>query len=153
MHNPRVKEKETTGGVSILDDIPTDCSAMNRAILLQEKAAQHGFDWPEIEQVFDKLQEEVQELKHEINCSKDNNEGPDKLSGIQDELGDVIFCCMNLARFLKVDPAEALQGTNQKFERRFKFIEQILSKQNKKLKEVSLDELDAAWDEAKAKGY
>ncbi len=137
---------------SVLDSISSHLPTMERAVLLQSKAAEYGFDWSELEPVFEKLQEEINELKHEcqqISLSVDHAKHQLRL---QDELGDVIFCCMNLARFLKVDPDKALNSTNNKFERRFGFIEAYFTKQGKSLKDISLEELDSVWDLAKTNG-
>tara|TARA_R110001592_G_scaffold7126_4_gene40180 strand:+ start:9672 stop:10115 length:444 start_codon:yes stop_codon:yes gene_type:complete len=139
---------------SILSQLSEDGNLMSKAIKLQSKAAEYGFDWPAVELVFDKLQEEISELKQEVvlsnlESSVDRDYYQERL---QDELGDVLFCCMNLARFLKVDPSKALNSTNDKFERRFNFIESFVAQQGKKIEDLSLTELDKAWDQAKEQG-
>tara|TARA_R110001592_G_scaffold7032_3_gene39478 strand:+ start:14277 stop:14741 length:465 start_codon:yes stop_codon:yes gene_type:complete len=138
---------------SILSQVSDDGGLMTKAIQLQYKAAEYGFDWPTIEPVFAKLQEEITELKHELTLSIDACEDQEHYQNrLQDELGDVLFCCMNLARFLKVDPSEALRSTNEKFERRFSYIESSVAQEGKQMKDLSLQELDKVWDKAKEKG-
>jgi ATP diphosphatase len=138
---------------TILSQVSDRLPLMGKAMRLQAKAAEFGFDWPTIEPIFDKLQEEIDELKYELTqLSEDAHNKHDKHLRLQDELGDVLFCCMNLARFLKVDPEKALQSTNQKFERRFNFIEEYVVQQGKKMQDLSLEELDEVWDLAKEKG-
>ena len=138
---------------SVLKGISSSQDLMQVSLSLQAVAARFGFDWPNIEPVFAKLEEEIQELRHEVEQSLlPNADALKSKKRLEDELGDVIFCCMNLARFLKVDPADALQSTNQKFERRFSFIEAYVSEQGKAIQNLSLEELDKAWDLAKEKG-
>lgn len=147
------EQKQNNGGqAKILNDVPENISVMEKAILLQEKAAEHGFDWPTLEPIFAKLQEEIQELKDEIVLSESADLKESSYHKMKDELGDVIFCCMNLARFLKINPEQALNSTNRKFERRFNFIEAQLESRGQVLKEASLDELDEVWEQAKKKG-
>ena len=116
--------------------------ALIRAQKLQSRAASHGFDWSEIDPVFDKIFEEVAEIKECIS----RNESSDRL---QDEVGDLLFACVNLARHLQCKAELSLQGCNEKFVRRFSFIEQSLAKQGKQLSDCDLSELDALWDQAK----
>ena len=139
---------------SVLSQISEDGNLMAKAIKLQSKAAEYGFDWPTVEPVFEKLQEEIAELKYELALSKSESckDRAYQLNRLQDELGDVLFCCMNLARFLKVDPSKALNSTNEKFERRFNFIESFVALQGKKMEDLSLEELDKVWDKAKEQG-
>lgn len=138
---------------TILSQVSDRLPLMGKAMRLQAKAAEFGFDWPTIEPIFDKLQEEIDELKYELRqLSEGAQNKHDRHLRLQDELGDVLFCCMNLARFLKVDPEKALQSTNQKFERRFNFIEEYVVQQGKKMQDLSLEELDEVWDLAKEKG-
>ncbi len=127
---------------SLLDDVPLALPGLTRAEKLQKRAARGGFDWPEISQVLDKMSEELRELEAEIDAgaSKDR---------LEDELGDVLFTIANLARHLKLDPETALRRTNNKFEQRFRAIEHALLKDNKVMREMSLDELESLWQAAK----
>jgi uncharacterized protein YabN with tetrapyrrole methylase and pyrophosphatase domain len=111
-------------------------------VKLQKRVARVGFDWPAVEQVFDKLTEEIGELRDEL------GENPDQ-ARITDEMGDILFVCANLARKLDVDPETALRGCNQKFERRFRHIEAGLAKDGRRPENASLDEMEALWVEAK----
>jgi len=138
---------------SILSAINEDAALFEKARLLQSRAAEFGFDWPSVEPVFEKLQEEIAELKAEISQDLQADTPSDEhRRRMQDELGDVLFCCVNLARFMRVDAAKALQGTNEKFERRFRFIEQAVQAQGRQLTTMTLEELDLLWDAAKAEG-
>ena len=148
----QVKDLVSNNG-TILSQVSDRVSLMEKAIKLQAKAAEFGFDWTTIEPIFEKLQEEIVELKYELGQSFSEGQNKhDKHLRLQDELGDVLFCCMNLARFLKVDPEKALQSTNQKFERRFNFIELYVAQQGKKMQDLTLEELDRVWDLAKEQG-
>ena len=109
---------------------------------LQKRAARVGFDWPSVDPVFDKLQEEITELREEVRKAS--------LDGIEDELGDVLFVSANLALRLGVDPEAAVRSTNEKFIRRFKAVEAALRDRNLTPKEVSLEEMDGLWNEVKA---
>ena len=129
---------------SILDDVPRALPAMERARKLQKRAAQVGFDWAEIAPVLNKLKEEVAEFEEAL-ASGDHER-------ISDELGDVLFATINLARHSKIEPEVALRSTNRRFELRFKWIEVALSKQGKVFKDANLEELDALWDQAKSTG-
>lgn len=135
-----------------LTDIPNNLPALNRAEKLQRRAAQHGFDWPELPPVFAKVEEELHELREEVERAQGDFRAPDVHARLTDEMGDLLFCCVNLARFLKVSPDEALRTTNQKFMRRFSYIEQQLQKTGRDMDTVSLTELDRLWDEAKQSG-
>jgi len=145
------EEKRKKGGEqvaqeveSILDDLPRALPAMERARKLQKRAAQVGFDWAEIAPVLEKLKEEVAEFEEAL-ASGD-------LERMSDELGDVLFATINLARHSKIEPEVALRSTNQRFETRFKWIEAALSQQGKVFKDANLEELDALWDQAKKTG-
>jgi ATP diphosphatase len=145
------EEKRKKGGKqvaqeveSILDDLPRALPAMERARKLQKRAAQVGFDWAEIAPVLEKLKEEVAEFEEAL-ASGD-------LERMSDELGDVLFATINLARHSKIEPEVALRSTNQRFETRFKWIEVALSQQDKVFKDTNLEELDALWDQAKKTG-
>ncbi len=126
---------------SILADVPTTLPALSRAAKLQKRASKVGFDWPDISGVLDKIHEELDEVKEAL------AEGD--LQAAQKEYGDVLFAATNLTRFLKQDPETALRGTNRKFESRFQFIEHKLSEAGLTFDDVSLEQMDAWWDEAK----
>jgi len=136
-------EKALLKGVtnSILDDIPKNLPALIRSVKLQKRAASVGFNWDRPEQILDKIEEEIAELRREI---ADNN-----TKNISDELGDVLFAMNNLANFLHVNPEAALASTNAKFERRFHYIEQALATENRSPADATLDEMDALWNKAK----
>jgi ATP diphosphatase len=145
------EEKSKKGGKqvaqeveSILDDLPRALPAMERARKLQKRAAQVGFDWAEIAPVLEKLKEEVAEFEEAL--------ARGDLERMSDELGDVLFATINLARHSKIEPEVALRSTNQRFETRFKWIEAALSQQDKVFKDTNLEELDALWDQAKKTG-
>lgn len=125
---------------SILDDIPLSLPALTRSLKLQKRAAKVGFDWPNTEQVLDKLAEEIQELHTEL---KNNNQ-----ANIEDEFGDILFNLVNFARRIGIEPEEAMRKANHKFETRFRWLENEIKK-TKPLSESNLDEMDALWNEAK----
>ena len=127
-------------------------SDLKYAEQLQQIAAEQSFEWLEIKPVFEKLFEEIDELKAEIALKDEGADAEVQAKKIQDELGDVLFCCVNLARFLKIDPEKALAGTNDKFRRRFQFIEERLYQDGLSAKNSSLEVLDQLWDQAKEKG-
>ncbi len=127
---------------SLLEQADKSSATLNYAVELTKTAAKVGFDWPTVEGVIAKIHEELNEVQHEIALG----EIPERL---HDEIGDLLFACTNLARHLNVDPETALQSTNTKFRRRFEFIEHQVAKQNKAMTDVSLEDLDALWDQAK----
>ncbi|OUR63646.1 nucleotide pyrophosphohydrolase [Methylophaga sp. 42_25_T18] len=127
---------------SLLDKAGETTPTLNYAVELTRLASTVGFDWPDVEGVISKIHEELNEVQHEIQ----HGLIPERL---HDEIGDLLFACTNLARHLHVDPDTALISTNDKFKRRFEFIEQHVSAQNKTLAECDLAELDALWDQAK----
>ena len=135
--NLKLKEGKT----SVLEGVPRSLPAVVKASRIQEKVAGVGFDWEKPEQVFEKLQEELGELQHEI-----NTENKDK---IEAEFGDVMFSMINYARFLGINPENALERTNKKFITRFQYLEGKAKGQNKALKDMTLAEMDAFWNEAK----
>jgi ATP diphosphatase len=135
--------KESMG--SLLQDIPTTLPANCRAIKLQNRAAMVGFDWPSIQYVFEKLEEEIAELKMEVDEKADNE-------AILDEYGDLLFVCMNIARHLGLDPETALRHANQKFTQRFQYIERAIQKSGRTLGESNLEEMNALWEESKVEG-
>jgi nucleoside triphosphate diphosphatase len=123
-----------------LNGVPLALPGLTRAVKLQNKAARVGFDWPDVSHVFDKVAEELGELKSAPESDR------------QSELGDLLFAVANIARHYGVDPEQALRDANAKFERRFKFIEQALEKIGKNPKSSNLEEMDGLWDQAKANG-
>jgi len=127
---------------SVLDGVTVGLPALLRAIKLQNRAARVGFDWPETLAVLDKMQEESRELVAEYRAGADEER-------LKDELGDLLFVVANLARHIKIDPEEALRGTNAKFERRFHRIEALLREKGKTPDRATLEEMDALWDQAK----
>jgi ATP diphosphatase len=127
--------------LSLLDDVPTALPSLSRAIKLQKRAAQVGFDWPEALPVVDKVREELDEV---LEAMSEND-----ADAIAEEIGDLLFVVSNLARHLKVEPENALRAANAKFERRFRFIEQALRDAGRNMEDCALDELDALWGEAK----
>lgn len=140
------KKGDAASAVSRLDGIARTLPAMARAEKLQRRAASHGFDWPDIEPVFDKLHEEIDELKEAWQNSL-SGAGPE--DAVEDELGDLLFVCVNLARFMKVIPEKALHRTNHKFEARFRAIEAHLEKQGRDMDSETLEALDQIWQAVK----
>jgi len=140
------KAKSNGGTVSALDGVTAALPALLRAEKLQKRAARVRFDWPEVDQVFDKLDEEVAEIREEIAEGGEGGGDPDRL---EDEVGDLLFVAVNLARHLKVDPETALRRSNAKFERRFRAMEAALAAKGEKAEEQSLDALEELWQAAK----
>ena len=135
------KEKGFQSQTGALKDVPSNLPALMRSYKVQQKAAQVGFDWDHIDDVFKKVDEEINELK---DVYKSEN-----MERITDELGDVFFSLVNLSRFLKVQPELALTGTINKFIKRFEYVEQESIKAGKHLENMSLSEMDILWDQAK----
>jgi XTP/dITP diphosphohydrolase len=131
----QLKLKE--GNKSVLGGVPASMPSLVKASRMQDKAAQVGFDWPEINQVWEKVEEEMQEFKEA--------EGKDK----EAEFGDLLFSLVNYARWLKINPDDALERTNIKFKKRFEAIEEYAKNQGKKMNDMTLDEMDVIWEEAK----
>ncbi len=146
---------------SALDGIPRALPSLQRAYKLQAKAAKVGFDWGEVESVLEKIREETAELEAELAPRSGQIGAPVKGTGgtpegidraaVEDELGDLLFAMVNLARFLKIDPEQALQATNRKFDRRFRFVEERLAADGRRPEEATLEEMDGYWNEAKAR--
>ncbi len=134
--------KMTEGRSSVFSGVPRALDSLIKAYRLQEKAAGVGFDWENPQQVWDKVKEELQELEHEV-------EAQDSQEKIEEEFGDVLFALINYARFLKIKPEHALERTNRKFIKRFQYIEKVAEEQNKKLQEMTLEEMDKIWNNAK----
>jgi XTP/dITP diphosphohydrolase len=135
------KLKLQEGKTSVLEGVPKALPAMVKASRIQEKVAGVGFDWEKPEQVWEKVQEELNELNAEL--VKGNSDA------IDSEFGDVLFSLINYARFIKVNPENALERTNKKFIGRFQFLESEAKKLNKSLHDMSLAEMDVFWNEAK----
>ena len=137
----QIKQQEKDGNERVLSGVPNSLPSLIKAYRIQDKARNVGFDWKEKEDVWDKVQEELEELKVELAKG-------DKENSTQ-ELGDFIFSVINAARLYKLNPDNALEKTNQKFIRRFNYVEDHSLKQGKNLKDMSLEEMDKLWDEAK----
>lgn len=140
----QIKLKEKDGNKTVLAGVPKGLPALIKAFRIQEKACNVGFDWEKPEQVWDKVHEELDELLNEIS---DGN-----TDGMEAELGDFIFSIVNAARLYKINPENALERTNQKFIRRFNYVEKVAKERQQSLKEMSLSQMDALWNEAKSKG-
>ncbi len=139
----KLKEKERgkkKDGKGLLDGVPLALPALSQAQEYQDRAARVGFDWPEIEGVLEKIAEEVEEVKRATNEKE-----------LAAEIGDLLFALVNLARWKKVDAESALRETNMKFKKRFTYIEQGAKKQRRDLSDLSLDEMESLWQEAKKK--
>ena len=137
----QIKQQEKDGNERVLSGVPNSLPSLIKAYRIQDKARNVGFDWKEKEDVWDKVQEELEELKVEL--AKGDKENSTR------ELGDFIFSVINAARLYKLNPDNALEKTNQKFIRRFNYVEDHSLKQGKSLKDMSLEEMDKLWDEAK----
>jgi MazG family protein len=135
--NLKLKEGKT----SVLQGVPKSLPALVKANRIQDKVSGVGFDWEHPEQVFEKLQEELAELKVEVAAKNQQN--------MEAEFGDVLFSMINYARFLKIDPENALERTNKKFIKRFQYLERKAKEQGKELKDMTLAEMDVYWEEAK----
>jgi MazG family protein len=130
---------------SLLDGVTLGLPALSRSQKLQKRAARAGFDWPSIQGVLGKVEEEVNEVRAEL-------EANDR-EALQDEIGDLLFAAVNLARHAGIDAEEALRGANHKFERRFRYLESKVEQQGKEVEECSAEEMDTIWVEAKKEGY
>ena len=137
----QIKQQEKDGNERVLSGVPNSLPSLIKAYRIQDKARNVGFDWKEKEDVWDKVQEELEELKVEL--AKGDKENSTR------ELGDFIFSVINAARLYKLNPDNALEKTNQKFIRRFNYVEDHSLKQGKNLKDMSLEDMDKLWDEAK----
>jgi XTP/dITP diphosphohydrolase len=138
----QLKLKE--GKKSVLEGVPVSLPSMVKAMRIQDKARSAGFDWEEKEQVLDKVEEELKELRAELKSGNTTR--------IESEFGDLMFSLVNFSRFIDVNPEEALERTNRKFIARFVYLEEAAAKAGKNLKDMSLSEMDVYWNEAKAKG-
>lgn len=134
------------GKKSVLQGVPASLPALIKAYRIQDKAAQVKFEWENVADVWKKVEEEMQELNAELNTDDVNK------NKVEEEFGDLLFALVNYARFIKVDPEAALERTNLKFIRRFKFIEEKAAQMNRTLNDMTLTEMDNIWNEAKAAG-
>lgn len=149
----RIKDEEKTGRAKhdgsgdarpgALDGVPLALPAMLRAVKLQKKAARVGFDWPHVNGAFAKVEEELAELRQEVDGGSQ--------AARTEEFGDLLFAIANIGRHLGIDPEAALRATNAKFERRFRAVEKALGDMGKSPSDSTLEEMDALWDEAKVK--
>jgi XTP/dITP diphosphohydrolase len=137
----KLKEK---GNTSVLGGVPSSLPALVKAMRIQEKARGAGFDWEEKQQVWEKVQEELQEFEAEF-----NHEKPFDHTKAEGEFGDLLFSLVNYARFIDINPETALERTNQKFIKRFTYLETAAKKDGKALKDMTLAEMDKYWNEAK----
>ncbi len=138
----KAAERKARAQGGVLDDVPVGLPALTRAAKLTKRAGRVGFDWPSTDEVFDKLAEEIEELRVEI-AAGDKDKA-------REELGDLLFVVANLARKLDVEPEDALRGANAKFVRRFGFIEAELARDGRTPDQSTLEEMDRLWDAAKA---
>lgn len=139
--NAKIEEKGIKSQTHSMERVPRELPALMRAQKIQHKAAKVGFDWKSADGAFEKLDEEINELKMAISGGNS--------SEIEDEFGDVLFSCVNVARFIKVDSEEALTGATDKFMNRFSKVEALANERNINMKEASIELLDSLWDEAK----
>ena len=137
-----IKKTEKKARISALDGMPKHVPPLHRAYQMQKRAARVGFDWSEIGEVFVKLQEEIGELQEAI--------GKKNRRHVVEEVGDLLFSVVNVARFMKVDPAYALEMTNAKFARRFRAVEEEIVAGGRRMKDCTLAEMDAIWDKIRA---
>ncbi|MCB9239932.1 MAG: nucleoside triphosphate pyrophosphohydrolase [Flavobacteriales bacterium] len=135
----QIKQQEHKGEKSVLSGVPTSMPSLVKAMRMQEKAAQVGFDWPEKSYVWDKVEEELQEFNEAEGAEKEK------------EFGDLLFSLVNVARWMNINPDDALESTNRKFKKRFEAIETYARKQDRKLTDMSLEEMDEVWEQAKVK--
>jgi ATP diphosphatase len=141
-HKHTEREQKSSASSSLLDGIASTMPALRWSSKLQKRAAHHGFDWDDVTPVFDKLQEEIAELKAEIG-HKNNQDR------IADELGDILFACVNLSRHLDVNAEQALRDSNLKFIARFNLVEQLLQQDDKSMDDCSVEQLEDYWQQAK----
>jgi tetrapyrrole methylase family protein/MazG family protein/ATP diphosphatase len=136
------RRERAASGQSVLDDVPVGLPALTRASKIGKRVAQVGFEWADISGAIDKVQEEIGELRDEVNTGADPTR-------TEQEIGDLLFSMVNVCRYLRIDPENALRLTNAKFERRFRYIEQQLLTRGRTPAESTLEEMDALWNEAK----
>jgi MazG family protein len=135
------ERKEKGGHNSLLDGVALGLPSLSRAVKLQKRAARGGFDWPSIEGVMAKIDEELNEVRAELDAEDS--------AALQEEIGDLLFACVNLARHAGIDPEESLRSANFKFEQRFRYMEMELQQQGLELEQCSLKEMDRLWEQAK----
>lgn len=138
----QLKQKEKGGNKTVLSGVPSSMPALLKAYRIQEKARAVGFDWEQPEQVYDKVKEELDEFEAEV---KNKN-----IQQAEKEFGDVLFSLINYARFLNINPEDALEATNKKFIQRFSYMEEKVKSQGRQIADCKLEELDKYWNEAKA---
>ena len=136
--------KLKNGQISVLEGVPLSLPALVKAYRIQEKVRGVGFDWDHSGQVWDKVNEELNELKDEVDMKSSQEK-------IEEEFGDLLFALINYSRFIDVNPEDALEKTNKKFIKRFKYLEDQSKKEGKTLKEMTLEEMDVLWNKAKTK--
>ena len=137
----QLKLKEKDGNKSVLSGVPNALPALIKAYRIQGKAKGVGFDWNSVDGVWQKVREELDEFKAEVDV---NNR-----DAMEDEMGDILFSIVNICRFYKINPEDALERTNRKFIRRFTYVEQETLAKGRNMRDMSLEEMDALWDEAK----
>lgn len=151
----RAQKRAGSGEASVLDDVPIALPALTRANKLGKRAAQVGFEWSDVHGAIEKLDEEIAEFKAEVQSHLSQQADPagtsteDQQDRLTAELGDVLFCVVNVCRYLKIDPELALKRTNASFERRFRYVERGLAARGKTPQQATLAEMDALWDEGK----
>lgn len=141
--NIKQQERYQKEQFSILDNVPIALPSLLRAAKLQKRCAKVGFDWSELEPTIQKVEEELQEVRDEV------SKQPQNPQAIEEEIGDLLFASVNVARHLKLNPEEALRKANLKFERRFRQVEQSILASSRQLEQVSLAEMDLIWDQVK----
>jgi XTP/dITP diphosphohydrolase len=133
----------------VLEGVPKSLPALVKAIRIQDKARGVGFDWEKNEEVWEKVEEEMQEFKKEFNAASNETINHERAMA---EFGDMLFSLVNYARFINIDPEEALERTNKKFIKRFQYLETESAKDGKKMGEMTLEEMDVYWNKAKSIG-
>lgn len=137
----KIKLKEGNGRKSVLEGVPNSLPALVKAIRIQDKVKGVGFDWDNKEQVWEKFQEEIEEFQEE-----ENDENQEKM---EDEFGDILFSLINYARFVNINPEDALEKTNQKFMKRYVKMEELIASEKKQIAEMDLAEMDTYWEKSK----
>jgi len=143
------KDQNESNDASILDGVSTKAPSLMEAHQISTKVARVGFDWKRVEDIFEKLEEEVDELRQAISTHAESEAEADH-AHVREEIGDLLFVITNIARHLNVEPEAALKLSNRKFRRRFGYIEKTLREQNRKFDETTLDELESLWQAAKS---
>ncbi|MDU0113305.1 nucleoside triphosphate pyrophosphohydrolase [Psychrosphaera aquimarina] len=146
------RNAKNSRSISVLDDIPLAIPAISRAYKIQKRASSVGFDWPDVHGAFDKVSEEIEEVKAELALNIDNTslKDSDNIDAIADELGDLYFALTNVTRHLGLNPEQVIKAANKKFEKRFRQVEQIASENNADISKTSLYQLDTWWEQAKS---